>query len=156
MTDIKSSLPVRITAAVIACSAAAFGTTLVAAPSTAAPIVSPLHTQAPAAGELTAKLAVAVDRGAPAAARAAELESGAAGLPTMDKIADLLAAAPGLKYQVVNPVVSGDRIDAQLLVTTPGYPDFTYNVAWRQIDGTWKLTRDSECAIASELLLTCG
>lgn len=155
MTDIGRTLLGRITAAVVTCSAVLFATTLAAAPSTAAPIVSPLRTQAPGAGELTAKLGVAVNRGAAPAVRAAELESGEAGLATMDKIADLIAAAPGLKYQVVNPVVSGDRIDAQLLVTTPGYPDFTYAASWRQIDGTWKLTRETECALAGEFLLTC-
>ncbi|MEV0293162.1 hypothetical protein [Nocardia sp. NPDC050710] len=146
----------RIAAAAIALTAALTGVASTAGVAAAAPITAPLRAQAPSAGELTAKLGVAINPGAGRAARAAELESGEAGIATMDKIADLMAMAPpSLRYTVINPSVSGNRIDAQLLVTTEGYPDFTYDVSWKQIGGTWKLTQQAQCSLASALLLSC-
>ncbi|MEU7631034.1 hypothetical protein AB0C34_13760 [Nocardia sp. NPDC049220] len=146
----------RLAATAVALAAALVGTAGAVAPAVAAPLVAPLHAQAPGAGELTAKLRVAINTGAARGTRAAELESGDAGVATMDKIAGLLAAAPpSLRYSVINPSTSGDRIDAQLLVTTEGYPNFTYDVSWKQIDGTWKLTRAAECSLASALALSC-
>lgn len=99
---------------------------------------------------------MALNTGAARGTRAAELESGDAGVATMDKIAGLAAVAPpSLRYNVINPSTSGDRIDAQLLLTTEGYPDFTYAVSWKQIGGYWKLTREAECSLASALGLSC-
>ncbi|MEU7765388.1 hypothetical protein AB0B25_09750 [Nocardia sp. NPDC049190] len=146
----------RLGATAVALTAALVGTATTAAPAIAAPLIAPLHAQAPGAGELTAKLRIAINTGAARGTRAAELESGEAGVATMDKIAGLLAAAPpSLRYTVINPSTSGDRIDAQLLVTTEGYPNVTYDVSWKQIDGAWKLTRAAECGIASALALSC-
>ncbi|MEU1998388.1 hypothetical protein ABZ511_28455 [Nocardia gamkensis] len=156
MTRTSNKALTRLAATTFALAAALAGTVATVAPAVAAPMVAPLHAQAPGAGELTAKLRVAINTGASRSARAAELESGDAGVATMDKIAGLLAAAPpSLRYSVVNPSTSGDRIDAQLLVTTEGYPDFTYDVSWKQIDGYWKLSRQAECSLASALALSC-
>ncbi len=155
MTDFRNSTARRIAAAAITVATATLGAAIATTPATAAPISSPAHTQAPGAAELDAKLGVIMDRGAPSANRAAELEAGESALGTMDQIADIKAKAPGLQYRVVNPATSGDRIDAQLLVTTPGYPDFTYDLAWQQFDGSWKLTQASVCALAGALALSC-
>ncbi|BDU02524.1 MULTISPECIES: hypothetical protein [Nocardia] len=146
----------RLAATAVALTAALVGAAGTVAPAVAAPLVAPLHARAPGAGELTAKLRVAINTGAARSTRAAELESGDAGVATMDKIAGLLAISPpSLRYNVINPSTSGDRIDAQLLITTEGYPDFTYDVSWKQIDGYWKLTRQAECSLASALALSC-
>ncbi|MFE7796329.1 hypothetical protein [Nocardia sp. NPDC057440] len=160
MTSTPKKPLARITATAFALTAAAIvgatGIVVTAAPAAAAPLVAPLRVEAPGASQLTAKLGVALNMRAARATRAAELESGEAGVATMDKIGGLLLAAPpSLRYNVFGPSVSGDRIDAQLRVSTEGYPDFTYDVSWKQIDGSWKLTRESECSLASALALSC-
>ncbi|WP_194834034.1 hypothetical protein [Nocardia sp. XZ_19_369] len=160
MTSNSNKPLLRRAATTFALTAAVLGgataTAITASPALAAPLSAPMHAAAPSAAELTTKLRLAVNTGAPRSARAAELESGEAGVATMDKIgAILLAAPPSLRYNVVNPSVSGDRIDAQLRVTTEGYPDFNYDASWKQLDGTWKLSRASECSIASALGLSC-
>ncbi|WP_433727891.1 hypothetical protein ACQP0C_37430 [Nocardia sp. CA-129566] len=156
MIDTRNTLAARIATAALALTATFAGAAATIAPATAAPITAPLRAETPSAGELTAKLGVAINTSASRAARAAELEAGEAGLGTMDAIAGLLAAAPpSLRYNVVNPSVSGDRIDATLRVTTEGYPDFNYAVSWRQLDGTWKFTREAQCNLASALSLPC-
>ncbi|MFI5535674.1 hypothetical protein ACIA5H_04700 [Nocardia sp. NPDC051900] len=156
MTKTPNKTLARLAATAVVVSAAFAGMVGTVTPAVAAPLVAPLHAQAPGAGELTAKLRVAINTGAARSTRAAELESGDAGVATMDKIAGLLAVSPpSLRYNVINPSTSGDRVDAQLLITTEGYPDFTYDVSWKQIDGTWKLTRQAECSLASALALSC-
>ncbi|WP_039795486.1 hypothetical protein [Nocardia araoensis] len=156
MTKTPNKALARLAATAVALTAALVGAAGAVTPAIAAPLVAPLHAQAPGAGELTAKLRVAINTGAARGTRAAELESGDAGVATMDKIAGLLAVSPpSLRYTVINPSTSGDRIDAQLLITTEGYPDFTYDVSWKQIDGYWKLTRQAECSLASALALSC-
>lgn len=136
----------------------AFGTAAVAAPALAAPVTNGLHAAAPGTGELKAKLQTAMNTGAPRAARAAELEAGEAGLPLLDQVGGAMAAAPpSFRWNVVGPVTeNGDTLGAQLQTAVDGFEPFYFDLSWRQIDGTWKLTRESECTVASVAFLPCN
>ncbi|MCP2289378.1 hypothetical protein ACFYT3_19935 [Nocardia amikacinitolerans] len=129
----------------------AFGTVTTAAIAEAAPITAPLQTKAPSTGELRAKMALLFNAGAPRAARAAELETGEAGLPTFDTAATLIAIAPpSWRWDITGPVtVNGDTLSAVLYTATDGYEPWTFDLTWKQIDGTWKLSRESVCTIGN-------
>ncbi|MBF6204449.1 hypothetical protein IU483_09985 [Streptomyces gardneri] len=117
----------------------------------AAPLVTPLHAKAPGTGELRAKMAVHLNGGASRSARAAELENGEAGLPAFDRAAALIAVAPASRrWDVVGPVsVDGDVLYAELLTSTDGYEPWYFDLPWRQVGGSWKLTQDSVCTIGN-------
>ncbi|MEU2257142.1 hypothetical protein [Nocardia xishanensis] len=129
----------------------AFGTVTTAAIAEAAPITAPLRTSAPSTGELRAKMAVLFNAGASRSARAAELENGEAGLPAFDAASALIAIAPASwRWDVVGPVsVNGDTLSAVLYTATDGYEPWTFDLTWKQIDGTWKLSRESVCTIGN-------
>lgn len=129
----------------------AFGTITVPAIAEAAPLTAPLHASAPSAGELRAKLAVVFNTGASRGARAAELETGEAGLPVFDTAAALIAIAPpSWRWNVVGPVtVNGDTAYATLTTSTDGYDPWNFDLSWKQIGGTWKLSRESICTIGN-------
>lgn len=137
--------------------AVGLGAVSTVAPAAAAPVVTPMRTQAPGPGELQAKLQVALNRGAAPTARAAELEAGAAGLPLVDQVAAAMdAAPPSFRWSILGPVtVNGDVLSAQLQTAVDGYDPFYYTLTWRQIDGTWKLTREAQCTVASVAFLPC-
>ncbi|MEV6427921.1 hypothetical protein [Nocardia sp. NPDC051463] len=129
----------------------ALGTVATSAVAEAAPVTAPMRTNTPGTAELRAKLAVLFNAGAPRAARAAELESGAAGLPAFDRAAALIAIAPASwRWDVTGPVsVNGDVLSAKLSTSTPGYEPWTFDMSWRQVDGSWKLTQESVCTIGN-------
>ncbi|MFD0365993.1 hypothetical protein ACFQZZ_31525 [Nocardia sp. GCM10030253] len=129
----------------------AIGTVVTTTVAEAAPLVTPLRTNALSTGELRAKLAVVFNARAPRAVRAAELETGEAGLPAFDRAAALIAIAPASwRWDVVGPVsVDGDVLYAKLLTSTAGYEPWTFDVSWRQVNGTWKLTQESVCTIGN-------
>ncbi|MGU3500136.1 hypothetical protein [Mycobacterium sp. C31M] len=105
----------------------------------------------PSAGELTSQLQAILNTGAPAADRAALLDGGAAALPTADNIANRLNAYGGLlSWQVQNPVLVGNQLDAQLAVTVPVFGTRTHNIYWVDQGGTWKLSNPSACVIARD------
>ncbi|MFB7721428.1 MULTISPECIES: hypothetical protein [unclassified Nocardia] len=120
------------------------------APAQAAPIVSPVRTAQPGLGDLNSKLRLALNPGADRSARANELEAGAAGLPLLDQVGSVINTVPSLRWTVAGPVgQNGDTVTANLQVTVDGYGTFpNIEMAWREIDGTWKLTRESECSVA--------
>ncbi|WP_328409179.1 hypothetical protein [Nocardia sp. NBC_00403] len=136
----------------------AFATATVSTPAIAAPLTAPLRAEAPGTGELKAKLALAINTGASRAARAAELEAGAAGLPLLDQVGGAMAAAPpSFRWTILGPVsVNGDTLSAKLQTAVDGFDPFQFNLTWRQLDGTWKLTRESECTVASVAFLPCS
>ncbi|QIS08914.1 hypothetical protein [Nocardia arthritidis] len=150
----------RAAAAAIAVTAAALlgpaGAALTAAPAVAAP--SAYLAAAPSAGELQAKLQLALNRGAARADRAAELEVGEAGLPIIDQVAAIIDTLPGYQWSIVGPVdTEGDRTTAQLKTVAPGYPEMPLvELSWRQVDGKWKLSRESLCKIAGFAGLPCN
>ncbi|GAA5082354.1 hypothetical protein [Nocardia iowensis] len=117
----------------------------------AAPLVAPLHASAPSTGELRAKVAILFNTGAARSARAAELENGEAGLAAFDRAAALIAIAPpSWRWDVVGPVtVDGDLLNARLLTSTEGYEPWYFDLSWRQVGGTWKLTQESVCTIGN-------
>ncbi|WP_280240973.1 hypothetical protein [Nocardia abscessus] len=129
----------------------ALGTVAMSTVAEAAPLVTPLRTKAPGTGELRAKMAVLFNAGASRSARAAELETGEAGLPAFDRAAALISVAPASwRWDVVGPVsVDGDVVYAKLLTSTEGYEPWYFDMSWRQVDGTWKLTRESVCTIGN-------
>ncbi|MGV9723183.1 hypothetical protein [Nocardia beijingensis] len=126
------------------------------APATAAPAV--VRTAAPSVGELQAKLQVLLNTGASRSARAAELEAGEAGLPMIDQIAGVMNSVPSFRWSVQGPVsVNGDTLSANLMTTVDGFSPFpAIEVSWRRIDGTWKLTRESECTIGYYASVSCS
>lgn len=150
----------RTVAAACALSAAALlgatGLAVTAAPATAAPAI--YLAAAPGAGELQAKMEVLLNKGAARADRAAQLEVGEAGLPIIDQIASIIATLPGYQWSIVGPVnVQGDRATAQLKTVAPGYGEMPLvEMSWRQIDGKWKLSRDSLCTLAGFASLPCN
>ena len=107
---------------------------------------------APSAGELTADLQQVLNTGAPADARAAKLAGGQAAVATADNIANRLNSYGGMvSWQVQNPVLNGDRVDAQLAVSIPIFGTKTHNIYWVGQDGQWKLSNPSACVIATDV-----
>jgi len=104
------------------------------------------------AGELTAELQQVLDTGAPTSERAAKLAGGAAAVPTADNIANRLNSYGGVvSWQVENPVLTGDQLDAQLAVTIPIFGTKSHNIYWVNQDGAWKLSNPSACVIANDV-----
>ncbi|MCG7580153.1 hypothetical protein [Mycolicibacterium sp. OfavD-34-C] len=107
---------------------------------------------APNAGELTADLRQVLDTGAPSDARAAKLAGGQAAVPTADNIANRLNTYGGMvSWEVQNPVLNGDRVDAQLAISIPIFGTKTHNIYWVDQDGQWKLSNPSACVIAHDV-----
>ncbi|MFG1794468.1 hypothetical protein [Nocardia sp. NPDC049149] len=133
------------------------GTVATSTVAQAAPLVAPLHAKAPSTGELRAKVGILLNTGASRSARAAELENGEAGLPVFDRAVELMSIAPAsLRWDIVDPVaVSNNQLNAKLRITTEGYEPWVYDVSWRQIDGTWKLTKESVCTVGNMLGAGC-
>lgn len=103
----------------------------------------------PSAGDLQSQLQTVLNTGAPAGERAGKLAGGDAALPTADNIANRLNSYGGMvNWQVQNPVLNGDQVDAQLAVTIPIFGTKTHNIYWVGQDGTWKLSNPSACVIA--------
>ncbi|MEV2218831.1 hypothetical protein AB0E01_03000 [Nocardia vinacea] len=156
----------RLAAAAFSLTAAAvigaFGTVATVAPATAAPIGAPIgapmRTATPGLGELKAKLQLVLNTGASRSARAAELEAGEAGLSLVDQVGTVMASAPpSFRWNVIGPLnVSGDLLTAQLTTAIDGWDPWYFDLSWKQIDGTWKLTREAECTIASVAMLPCN
>ncbi|MGK2865733.1 MAG: hypothetical protein ACSLFA_03665 [Mycobacterium sp.] len=107
---------------------------------------------APTAEELTSELQQVLNTGAPADVRAAKLAGGAAAVPTADNIANRLNTYGGMvNWQVQNPVVNGNQVDAQIAVTIPIFGTKTHNIYWVDQDGAWKLSNPSACVIARDV-----
>lgn len=105
----------------------------------------------PSAGELTSELQQVLDTGVPSDVRAAKLAGGQAAVPTADNIANRLNAYSGMmSWQVQNPALNGDRLDAQLAVTMPIFGTKTHNIYWVNQGGAWKLSNPSACVIARD------
>lgn len=106
----------------------------------------------PDAGQLTSELRQVLNTGAPASERAARLAGGQSAVPTADNIANRLNTYGGMvDWQVQNPVLNGDRLDAQLAVTIPIFGTKTHNIYWVDQDGAWKLSNPSACVIARDV-----
>ncbi|RDI46187.1 hypothetical protein [Nocardia mexicana] len=137
-------------AAAFSLAAAVFvGGVATATPALAAPVVAPVHAAAPGIGQLQSKLQLILDPGAPRAARANELEAGEAGLPLVDNVGGVMKTVPGFQWQAVEPVnVNGDSLTHNLQINVPGFDAMFIELSWKDIDGNWKLTRESECTIA--------
>ncbi|WP_040804353.1 hypothetical protein [Nocardia concava] len=148
----------RIAVAAVAVAAVLGGTAATVAPASALPVAAPVKAANPGVGELQSKLALLLNTGASRAARANELEAGEAGLPLIDQVATVVAAAPpSFKYTVLGPVnVSGDTLSTGFQTSIDGFDPWNWTLTWRDIDGTWKLTRDSECTVASIAYLPCS
>ncbi|MFC4125145.1 hypothetical protein [Nocardia rhizosphaerae] len=114
------------------------------APVTAAVVAAPAAIAAPAApsaGELQGKLQAAMN------GSAAELESGNAGSLTV--VRDTVNRIPGYTWYVTGPVtVEGDTLSATLNSQLGDYV-FPIPVTWKNIDGTWKLSQESESTLVS-------
>lgn len=106
----------------------------------------------PSAGELTSELRQVLNTGAPASERAAKLAGGQAAVSTADNIANRLNTYGGMvNWQVQNPVLNGDQLDAQIAVTIPIFGTKTHNIYWIDQDGAWKLSNPSACVIARDV-----
>ena len=93
-----------------------------------------------------------LNTGAPASERAAKLAGGQSAVPTADNIANRLNSYGGMvNWQVQNPVLNGDRLDAQLAVTIPIFGTKTHDIYWVDQDGAWKLSNPSACVIATDV-----
>ncbi|AHH15668.1 hypothetical protein NONO_c08610 [Nocardia nova SH22a] len=125
-------------------------------PAVAAPIAVSAHAAAPGIGELQSKLQLLLDPNGPRGARADELEAGDAGLGLIDQVGGVMASVPGFQWQAVGPLnVNGDTLTHNLQINVPGFDAMFIELKWKEIDGTWKLTRESECTIAYYANLPC-
>ena len=129
------------------------------APAAPAPTAEPVA--APAAlseGQLVAKLQILLNPGASDEAKAAELEAGYGGLASVNQVASALAAAgPAYSWTVVGPVTAdGSVMTAQLQTSLVGFGDRLAPISWKWIDGTWKLSNESACYVASQAMVTCS
>ncbi|NKY52435.1 hypothetical protein [Nocardia vermiculata] len=146
------------TVAALSLAAAVFagGVAATAAPAVAVPVTAPVHAAAPGTGELQSKMQLALDPNGPRGARANELEAGEAGLPLLDQVGGVMASVPGFQWQAVEPVtVQGDTLTHNLQINVPGFDAMFIELKWKDIDGTWKLSRESECSIAYYANLPC-
>ncbi|WP_024800461.1 hypothetical protein [Nocardia sp. BMG51109] len=144
-----NAIPSRAAAAFALAAAVFVGGVGTAVPAVAAPAIAPVHAAAPGIGELQTKLQLVLDPGASRSARANELEAGEAGLPLVDKVGGVMATVPGFQWQAVEPVtVNGDQLTHNLQIKVPGFDAMFIELSWKDIDGNWKLTRESECTIA--------
>ena len=106
----------------------------------------------PSAGQLTSELQQVLNTGTPSEVRASKLAGGEAAIPTADNIANRLNTYGGMvNWQVQNPVLNGDQLDAQIAVTIPIFGTKTHNIYWIDQDGTWKLSNPSACVIARDV-----
>lgn len=106
----------------------------------------------PSADQLTGQLQTALDTGRSDSDRAATLAGGMAAVPTANNIANTLNRYGGMvNWQVQNPTLNGDQVDAQLAVTIPIFGTRTHNLYWVNQDGTWKLSNPSACVIARDV-----
>lgn len=106
----------------------------------------------PSAGELTSELQQVLNTGTPSEVRASKLAGGEAAIPTADNIANRLNTYGGMvNWQVQNPVLNGDQLDAQIAVTIPIFGTKTHNIYWIDQGGTWKLSNPSACVIARDV-----
>lgn len=103
------------------------------------------------ADELTGKLQRVLNTGLPDSERAAELEGGAAAIPTANNIGNQMNTyASMFDWGVQNPSLAGDQLNAQLAVTVPLFGTRTHNIYWIAQDGEWKLSNASACVIARD------
>jgi hypothetical protein len=56
-----------------------------------------------------------------------------------------------INWNVQNPSLNGDQLDAQLAVTIPMFGTKTHAVYWVAQDGRWKLSNASACVIATQV-----
>ena len=104
-----------------------------------------------------AKLQILLNPGASDDAKAAELEAGYGGLSSVNQVAAALAAAgPAYSWTVVGPVTADSSVmTAQLQTSLVGFGDRFAPISWKWIDGTWKLSNESACYIASQAMVPC-
>lgn len=115
-----------------------------------APVAS-AQPAAPSADQLTGQLQRALDTSLSDDARAAELEGGLAAVPTANNIAGVMDRYSSMmSWRVQNPVLDGDRVNAQLAVSIPVFGTRTHDIYWIQQDGSWKLSNASGCVIARD------
>lgn len=95
--------------------------------------------------------------GVPAEHRDSLFEGGAESRPLTDRLVSLsTGSVPLLHWSVHEPVTfDGDRATVRVR------SDVLFNQAWRpvtfvNVDGEWKLTRESTCELSASLLLPCA
>ncbi|MEU1203694.1 hypothetical protein [Nocardia sp. NPDC005825] len=114
------------------------------APAVAVVATAPAAVAAPAtpsAGELQGKLQAALN------GSAAELESGDAS--QIANVSQVIQRIPGYSWDVSGPIsVDGDVLSATLNSRLGSYA-FPFSVTWKDVGGTWKLSRESEEMLAS-------
>lgn len=95
--------------------------------------------------------------GVPADQRDTLFEGGAEARPLTDRLASLsTGSVPLLHWSVHEPVMyDGDRATVRVR------SDVLFNLAWRpvtfvNVDGDWKMTRESTCELSASLLLPCA
>ncbi|GAB3205909.1 hypothetical protein [Nocardia tengchongensis] len=94
----------------------------------------------PSAGELQGKLQAALS------GSAAELESGDAS--QIINVGQVIQRIPGYSWDVSGPIsVDGDVLSATLNSRLGSYA-FPFSVTWKNVGGTWKLSRESEDMLA--------
>lgn len=109
----------------------------------------------PSADQLTAKLQRAVNLGLSDSERAAELEGGAAAIPTANGIGGVMDQYSSMfNWNVQNPALNGNQVDAELSVSIPLMGTKTTPIYFVPVDGTWKLSNPSACAIAQNVTYT--
>ncbi|HEY5856890.1 MAG TPA: hypothetical protein VIW24_23290 [Aldersonia sp.] len=172
-------VPAPVPAPVVRAPAAAAA--VVRAPAAAAPVVrapaatAPTVTRAPAASapapapaarvaahptpsntELVDKLKVLLSTATPDK-KAAELQGTFAALPTIDGVvARTLLVDPLIDWTIVSPIqVDGDVLTARLQRTVPLVAPLNDPITWRWVDGTWKLSNQSVCFLATQTFLPC-
>lgn len=72
-------------------------------------------------------------------------------VPTANNIAGVINRYDGvMSWEVQNPSLNSDRLDAQLAVTFPVSGTRTHQIYWPDQGGKWKLSNPSACVIARD------
>lgn len=115
-------------------------------------------TAQPSGDELDSAVHTAMDSGANRGERAATLEAGERGLGVLDAIDGVIKASGyGFTFKVLDPVrVDGDTAHATLQMSVAGNGSRNQDLTWVWVDGRWKLSNGSVCALAGLALLPCS
>ncbi|WP_076479853.1 hypothetical protein [Williamsia sterculiae] len=108
--------------------------------------------------QLNTKISVIMNTSASRSVRADELESGARGLTSIDRVAQLLrVSGAGFTYQMVGPVQQrGTTLSARLQMSLVGNGSRYRDLSWVWTGDKWKLSRKSVCDVAAYAMIPCS
>lgn len=109
------------------------------------------------AGQLNTKVKAIMNTNASDATRGDEIQGGQQALGSINAVAQMLkVSGAGFSYKVVGPVTqNGTTLNARLQMSLVGNGSRYLDLSWVWVDGKWKLSNKSVCAIAEYAMTKC-